>query len=257
MIEITAQKKYGERVVLDVEKLRFVDYFASIGKTPPFALLEGGFPRFDALKVMDAHRSSNECTVLVSLSWRNDFKSEERLRNSVFFKRLSALLKDNVWEMLRQRGVSVVMAIHHAMRRELNNAVDFGSNIKVVDPMEISEYIRKSDCLITDLSSLAFDFIYQHKPVIFWIPDVEDYELSYVSRSKITDAAKMVPNLSCLAKSIPELSMHLLKFADKNFQIDADVALRYDKLFFKRGHNRERLYNAIEKQWEDEYIKGN
>jgi len=239
------------------EKLRFVDYFASIGKTPPFALLEGGFPRFDALKVMDAHRSSNECTVLVSLSWRNDFKSEERLRNSVFFKRLSALLKDNVWEMLRQRGVSVVMAIHHAMRRELNNAVDFGSNIKVVDPMEISEYIRKSDCLITDLSSLAFDFIYQHKPVIFWIPDVEDYELSYVSRSKITDAAKMVPNLSCLAKSIPELSMHLLKFADKNFQIDADVALRYDKLFFKRGHNRERLYNAIEKQWEDEYIKGN
>ena len=51
--------------------------------------------------------------------------------------------------------------------------------------------------------------------------------------------------------------MHLLKFADKNFQIDTDVALRYDKLFFKRGHNRERLYNAIEKQWEDEYIKGN
>lgn len=235
------------------EKERFIDYYNRKGKEPSFALLDGGLPRLDTLDLKDDLRSSNERIVLISLSWRNDFKSEEKLKKSVFFRRINELLNSEIWEDLQHRGVTVVMAIHHAMRRELNNAVNFGSNIKVVDPMEISKYIRESDCLITDLSSVAFDFIYQHKPVVFWIPDGEDYELSYISRSKIADATKTVPNLSLFVQSIHDLRKALFNLVEADFKIDTNLSIRYDRLFFERGHNRERLYNSIEVQWNKEY----
>ena len=35
----------------------------------------------------------------------------------------------------------------------------------------------KSNLLITDFSSVTFDFIYQRKPIIIYIPDSEDLNI--------------------------------------------------------------------------------
>ena len=45
---------------------------------------------------------------------------------------------------------------------------------KYISNHEISSVLIESRLLVTDFSSITFDFIYQRKPVIIYIPDLED-----------------------------------------------------------------------------------
>jgi len=53
--------------------------------------------------------------------------------------------------------------------------INFGTNnIKFVNQNEIFNCIIKSNLLVTDFSSIIFEFIYQNKPFVMFIPDSED-----------------------------------------------------------------------------------
>ena len=47
-------------------------------------------------------------------------------------------------------------------------------NIELVNQNRISDCLKNSKLLITDFSSIVFDFIYQKKPFILYIPDLKD-----------------------------------------------------------------------------------
>ena len=237
------------------EAKRFERYYAARGEKMPFKMLEGGLPRYDLLDTVEP-RTRNRRLVLVSLSWRNDLNTQEKLRRSLFFRKLSALLADGVWRRLKDRNVDVVVSAHHAIRRTLGSERCFGRNVKLIDPMEVSRYIREADCLVTDLSSIAFDFVYQGKPVVFWIPDADDYTLSYISRTKIEDAKARAGEISVLAHTIAEVSDNLLSFADADFRINDSCAGDHSGLFYARGMARERIFGSMESAWRDMYGGG-
>lgn len=69
--------------------------------------------------------------------------------------------------MFNNYNIKPVLSLHHHF---LNIIRDLKINIpiKVIDSCEVSKYIRTSRMLITDYSSVAFDFFFQNKPVIFW-----------------------------------------------------------------------------------------
>ena len=54
--------------------------------------------------------------------------------------------------------------------------------IKIIEQNDISDIISKANIVITDFSSMIFDFIYRGKPFIMYIPDsnVPDLSNKYV-----------------------------------------------------------------------------
>ena len=52
--------------------------------------------------------------------------------------------------------------------------------MKFIEQSEIANAIAKSELIITDFSSLMFDFIYKRKPYIFYIPDIDDRDLDEI-----------------------------------------------------------------------------
>lgn len=50
--------------------------------------------------------------------------------------------------------------------------------IDVTDYGEISELFLATDVLVTDYSSMMFDFVVTEKPMLFFVPDLEEYESS-------------------------------------------------------------------------------
>ena len=56
-------------------------------------------------------------------------------------------------------------------------------NVKFIKQNQIFRCITRSSLLVTDFSSIIFEFIYQKKPYIMFIPDSEDLNIEqyYIS----------------------------------------------------------------------------
>ena len=77
-------------------------------------------------------------------------------------------------DSLNKNGITLNFCLHH-MLEVFKDKLNFGnSNINFIQQNEIFTYIKKSSLLITDFSSIIFEFIYQNKPFIMFIPDSED-----------------------------------------------------------------------------------
>lgn len=137
-----------------------------------------GYPRNDSLV---AHLSQkrdqirdriglkfDQQAVLYAPTWRDNARNASDGNTTVSYLDLELAR--------RSLGHSVVFLIrsHHNIVAERKD--EFGSNaIDVTDYPEINELMVASDCLVTDYSSLMFDYSLTGKPIHLLAPDLADY----------------------------------------------------------------------------------
>ena len=180
-----------------------------------------GLPRFDLLPKAEGE---GERIVLVALTWRRDFTSMEKLSESFYWRRLLALLGSQKVKSLREQGVKVVFAAHHALLRIIKGRAlpPFPDGIEVCRTVEISRWIRKASMLVTDYSSLAFDFLYQEKPVVFWIPDMEDPNLRPETRAELSFAKEQSRKIFNVAESVNEAVDMVAHYQRSSFALEPE-----------------------------------
>ena len=66
--------------------------------------------------------------------------------------------------------------------------------MKIIKNELISDCLMKSNLLVTDFSSVAFDFIYQRKPVIIYIPDYKDPKIKDIYSANYYNLIKSLGN---------------------------------------------------------------
>ncbi|WP_440903303.1 CDP-glycerol glycerophosphotransferase family protein [Catenovulum sp. SX2] len=125
-----------------------------------------GFTRFDNLKLLTDPRRQ----ILLIPTWRDWLEFEADVTESEFFKFYQSLLSNQALiKFLETENVVLKFYMHIKLADCLSNFV-FGSNfIKpvFVGEEDVSTLIKESALMITDHSSVAWDFFYQKKPVIF------------------------------------------------------------------------------------------
>lgn len=223
------------------------DYECQIFKKYGFSddkFIKAGEARWDLL----LNRSEeSEKSILLMFTWRrlNPLSFEK----SLYKKNLLQLLNNkDLTEYLKLHNIKLYFAPHHALLT--NQGIDFkidNPNVEVIDTCKISQYIRKCSCLVTDFSSVAFDFMFQNKPVLCYLLDYEDRGLNKFDRKDLDcfDYKKYIfPNVYFDENSIVEKIKY---YADKNFQCEADVLEKYDKFFYYRKDIRKHLTEEIDK----------
>lgn len=142
--------------------------------------IKAGLIRYDYLddhgEVKDSVGEKTIITVMPT--WRDWLIGDEELfLESQFFKNYIELLNDEeLNRRLRERNIELNVIMHVEMR--LRYGDKFGgnlSNIKSIVPDNLQELFKRSSMLVTDYSSVAYDFLYMDKPVIFFQFDREDY----------------------------------------------------------------------------------
>lgn len=195
-----------------------VDYFISPSKyasdcfCSSFALnrdkiLEVGYPRNDQLiesKQQNGQINSiktklgielGKQVILYAPTWRDNRYSKERqshtLPNPLDSKVFTSTLSDYVF---LYRG-------HYFTKpeSEMDNFIDFSEHDN------LNELLLVSDLLITDYSSIFFDFQNLDREVIFYMPDMDEYLNE--SRGFYLNIEQDLPGI--IAKDIPEL-MHAI-----------------------------------------------
>lgn len=142
-----------------------------------------GFCRFDNL-----HNYSENNQILIMPTWRQWLgmtnedtdveKDEECFKNSDYFKTYKSLINNEKLEsVLKENNTELIFYPHPEMQRFIKFFNCYSENIKIAKREEnnLQELLKKSKILITDYSSIAFDFAYMKKPLIYYQFDKDSY----------------------------------------------------------------------------------
>lgn len=114
--------------------------------------------------------------------------------------------------------------------------------IDVTSYPEINDLILASDAAVLDYSSLRFDFALTSRPMIFMVPDLEDY--TGTTRGFLWDYRETAPGP--LVSTTAEVVSHLRDFDGLSDRYAGDLAAfndRYNRL--QDGHSAERVVEAF------------
>lgn len=149
---------------------RFRDYQLYYGIVPP---------RYMELARRHNLRSNYSGTkILWFFTWREYFGNN--LATNLFINKIKSVLTDKrLQEYLKGDNVLTVLVhdkFSKAQIEKIKNAVK-GTNIRILSPSEldIMQALVDNDVLITDYSSVGFDFTTLNKPVILYQPDFDEY----------------------------------------------------------------------------------
>jgi CDP-glycerol glycerophosphotransferase (TagB/SpsB family) len=149
---------------------------ASAFKLPVEKVKITGYPRNDALFVPKIDELSNSHKVLYTPTHRRAGKIN-----------IGKLLVNGIFEIdneLNKLNTTLYIKLHFYHQNEidqLENTINIHnlSNIKIVKDKDIEgdiyTYLSKFDTLITDYSSIYFDYLLTNKPIIFAPFDLDDY----------------------------------------------------------------------------------
>ncbi|QKE75017.1 glycosyltransferase [Arthrobacter citreus] len=143
-----------------------------------------GLARWDALE-----NTGNGKTILIMPTWRNWNKSTQQLMNSEYFNRyLSLLSNPDLHQILEDNDLNIIFYPHYQTQVYMKDVPDFHKRIKVIRQGEetVQSLLKRSDLLITDYSTVSFDFSYMEKPVIFYQFDYKRFYYEHYNQGPIT-----------------------------------------------------------------------
>lgn len=139
-----------------------------------------GLSRFDALH--DAERE--EGLLLVMPTWRNWLGRESRENRGLefseteYFKVWNGFLhSEKLRSLLESYGKKLLFYPHRNMQKFLGYFTSDDPRIEIADwrKYDIQDVLKRASLLITDYSSVFFDFSYMRKPVLFYQFDEKEF----------------------------------------------------------------------------------
>ena len=150
-------------------------------KFPEDKLITTGMARFDRLRADNpAKQVKNIMLMMTWREWLFDL-TEEEFKNSDYFKSMQTLLNaPELNRLIEAKGLNIKVVLHPFMKNyeEYFKTLEGGDSISFVtfDDVSIKEEVIEADMLLTDYTSVSWDFLYQNKPIIFYMFDQETLE---------------------------------------------------------------------------------
>lgn len=195
-----------------------------------------GFPRFDNLTNDNLKKQ-----IVIVLSWRNFIKNEEILLDSEYYQRVNSLINnESLINHCKDKGYDIVFKLHPLMA-EYIDCFDKNDNIIFDDFTSFHELICDSALMITDYSSVAFDFAYLKKPILYYQYG-DDYHFD-VESSYFDDEND---GFGPLIRDEDALVNEVIRYVDNDCEMEEFYKARVDKFFkYTDKNNSERVYKWI------------
>ncbi|WP_026988859.1 bifunctional glycosyltransferase/CDP-glycerol:glycerophosphate glycerophosphotransferase [Fodinicurvata fenggangensis] len=234
--------RYFNFVVVSNERERVV--FNKVYGFPNEQIKLTGLPRFDALPTVRPSRPSRK--LLVAPTWRSWIQSEAQVRTSRYLHEWSELiLSDTLEKLLETHDYQLWFRPHFRMMPYISAFEAKSSRIHILQDKNtpLHNLIHEADLLITDYSSVMYDFFYQEKPALAFMFDRLEWETQPQGPPLIDfdrDLAGEV--VDCRERLLERLASYL----ENDCTMREEHKLRLEHLFAFRDHqNCERVFNEI------------
>ena len=149
--------------VSDAERNSFLDEGYNYS---PEIIQTLGFARFDNLN----KKENLSKQIVIMPSWRENLyeMTPNYIKESEYFKHINSLINNNqLIEICKKYGFKIIFKPHPFVY-EFIELFDTNDYITIDNDNTYQDLFKNSDLLITDYSSVAFDFSYMKKPVIYY-----------------------------------------------------------------------------------------
>lgn len=216
-------------------------------------IIPSGNPRYDDL--VDDSRNQ----ILIAPTWRPSLvgktapngKSEynPRFKESSFYLLYNKVLTDEkLLGTARRKGYKIKLFFHPKFEAQ---TVDFETTdvVEALSPTEDMDYVtimKQSNLMVTDFSSVQYDFAYMRKPVVYY----QDTVLPYW---RVTNFDYENIGFGEICRSADELIAVLCDYIEKGCRIKEEYKDRYESFFIQSDRQSgKRLYEAVRKLTEGE-----
>lgn len=216
------------------------EYLVSDFGYEPDEIAVTGLPRFDSLLAGDV--AVNPRQLLIMPTWRDWLQDMDLYPESEFHETWSALLHDpRLRALVDEFELEVVFCLHANMQQFRPLFADAPARVIGPGDAEVQQLLKESAMLLTDYSSVGFDFSFLHKPVAYFQFDRERFlgpEGSHL------DLDEELPGP--IGRSATSVLNEIRARAASGFLMDAQYVARADRfLAFRDRGNSERVYDAI------------
>lgn len=198
-----------------------------------------GLPRYDTLE-----NQKDKKQIIIMPSWRRDLdhKSNEYVKNNEFFKKFNSLINnERLIEKARENNYDIIFRPHPKVYAYIG-LFDRNDYVKIdYDKERYQTLFNNGSLMITDYSSVSFDFAYLYKPVLYYQYgddyhfDIEDSYFDYETMG-----------FGEVVKTEEELVDVTIKYIEKNCELDDKYAKRVSDFFiFTDKNNCKRVHDKI------------
>lgn len=201
-----------------------------------------GFCRFDFLV-----NNSKKQQILYMPTWRNYIDDVIDFESTDYYKTIASFLQSTELNVfLATTETELVFFIHpHFKNKKVYFTKFCNSHIEVMnnDDYDLQKLICSANMLVTDFSSIYFDFAYQGKPVVYYHFDYEDYRNRHYAIGYFNyDQDGFGP----ICKSELELISTMKSIADNAWLLPVEYQHRADRFFpIRDTNNCQRHFDAL------------
>lgn len=202
-------------------------------------IFKTGLFRFDRLN-MCVSKDAKPVTILVMFTWRSGFDGTEAdsvsVEKSVYCHRLQSLLtNERLLHMVHSGSIRLVFAPHHYFLDHGKGTLHVPHYVALADVRCLSKVIREADLLITDYSSVCFDFLYQRKPVVFYPLDYDDAHMHRKDRDDQEHARSMERYIFNVARREEDVVRLVEEYVRNGCRLSEEQAIRVEDYFSSKG----------------------
>lgn len=231
---------------------REFDYVKSLFGYPDGTVQLLGLCRFDNL--LKPHNTKRQILVMPTMrEWLRvisydtfDYEGTYDFKESEFFKVWTSFIhSDKLSYLLDKYDMNLVFYLHASMQHYADDFMSNNSRISIghAKDNDVQQLLMESAVLITDYSSIYFDFAYMKKTLLYYQFDYEKYR-----RGQYQEGYFSYKNdgFGDVCQTEDDLFNKLEAILDGNLEMPLLYANRVDEFFaYHDTHNCERTYMAI------------
>jgi len=182
----------------------------------------------------------NNNSILIMFTWREVIRNKPI--STHYFKNIfNLILHDTLKRELKERNITLYFALHHKVYVNYKYKIEGIKYVKFIEVKNIANYIEKSNLFITDFSSVVFDFIYQRKPIIIYIPDYNDTLININYKKNYYELIQLMKNGTIEFENqffnIDSVINKIIFYLKNNFKLDEKLEIFYDSLNLIQNKN--------------------
>lgn len=213
---------------------------------PERKLIVTGLPRFDRYEL---HKPAKEVkNILMMMTWREwlfDLTEEEFIESAYFRNTMGLIGHPGIRKLIAENGLHMQVALHPFMKKfekHFSGLENSDAGIQFLDAKyhTIEKAIEENDLLLTDITSVSWDFLYLNKPIIFNMFDRDEY---IAKRGSYLDLEKDLYGYK--ADTIEEVYGYLKKIVEEKISTNDWHPLATQYIDFFDHQNCKRLAQRV------------
>jgi CDP-glycerol glycerophosphotransferase (TagB/SpsB family) len=217
------------------------DYICEEFGYPSGAVQYTGFARYDTL-----HDAKTKHQILIMPTWRKYISNENDFLESEFYRQWDQVLQSKrLAEYLEENDLSVIFYPHYEMQKYLHLFHPGSERIMLADfaNYDVQTLLKESKLLVTDYSSVFFDFAYMRKPVVYFQFDQEEFFAKHYNRGYFSyQTMGFGPVTECVDATVDAM----IQSTESGFLPTDEYQNRMEAFYpLYDRKNCERIYDAI------------